>query len=119
MSSWRTHVACPERFDTETADFLDKYAHSGKLKRSGTFTLHDTIDELVPFQLLPIRIKRLVNLMPLTRDKFKTIGAFKAAITKLYIYGYLPDSARGIDTRNKYWVQFEDKWCVKAINSRT
>lgn len=107
---WRTHVSIPDRFGPEVSDFLDKHAEKGKLSKTGIYKIKDPIDEIVPYELLPLRIKKVVNMIPLSRDKFKTASAFKAALYNLHIYGYLPDVDRGLIEKQRYWSEFRRKW---------
>jgi hypothetical protein len=115
---WRSSVAYPDRFGTETSAFLDSYHAAGKLSRAGTYTLRDTIGTIVPYELLPLRIKRIVNLMPLERNKFSNMHAFKGAILNLYIYGYLPDADRALIMREQHWREFRRKWHIDNPESR-
>jgi len=115
--TWRTHIACPDRFSPTTSAFLDDHHTCGKLRKSGTFELKHPVGELVPFELLPIRIKRLVNAMPLNENDFVSSHSYNSAITKLYVYGYLPDAGRGIEARNKYWKDFRRKMCIDQTSS--
>jgi len=109
---WRQSVACPDRFGDKTCAFLDEFSASGKLSRNGTFKLKDNVNQLVPYELLPIRLKRLVNMLPLERNKFTSSQAYKAAITKLYVYGYLPDINKAISARTQHWKEFRRKWAI-------
>ena len=109
---WRQSVACPDRFGDKTCAFLDEFSNAGKLSRSGTFKLKDNVNQLVPYELLPIRIKRLVNMLPLDRKKFTSGQAYKSAITKLYVYGYLPDLDKAIAVRTQHWKEFRRKWSI-------
>ena len=109
---WRQSVACPDRFGDKTCAFLDEFSNAGKLSRSGTFKLKDNVNQLVPYELLPIRIKRLVNMLPLDRKKFTSGQAYKSAITKLYVYGYLPDIDKAIAVRTQHWKEFRRKWSI-------
>ena len=111
---WRHTVACPDRYCDKTSTFLDEFHTKGKLSRAGTFTLPDTVGCIVPYELLPIRIKRFVNMMPLDRTKFVSILAYKAAILKLYVYGYLPDTEKAINVRTAHWQEFRKKWHIDA-----
>ena len=115
---WRTNVAYPDRFGAKTSAFLDEFAEKGKLSRAGTFTLLDTVGQLVPYELLPLRIKKIVNLMPLERAKFKNMHAYKGAILNLYIYGYLPDADKAIIAREKHWREFRRKWHIDSPGCR-
>ena len=115
---WRKLVAFPDRFGAETSAFLDAYADKGKLTRSGTFTLLDTVGEIVPYELLPLRIKKIVNLMPLERVKFKDMHAFKRSILNLYIYGYLPDADKALIVREQHWREFRRKWHIDHPGGR-
>ena len=115
---WRSQVAYSDRFDTETCTFLDKFYLVGKLSRAGTFTLQDTVGQLVPYTLLPLRIKRVVNMMPLERKQFSNIHAYKGAILNLYIYGYLPDADQALIAREQYWRAFRRKWYIDKPETR-
>jgi hypothetical protein len=115
---WRTQVAYPERFDTETCTFLDEFYLLGKLSRAGTFTLQDTVGQLVPYTLLPLRIKRVVNMMPLERKQFSNIHAYKGAILNLYIYGYLPNADKALIAREQYWRAFRRTWYIDKPETR-
>ena len=112
---WRQSVACPDRFGDKTCAFLDEFSNAGKLSRSGTFKLKDNVNQLVPYELLPIRIKRLVNMLPLDRKKFTSGQAYKSAITKLYVYGYLPDLDKAIAARTQHWKEFRRKWAIDEV----
>ena len=83
---WRSRVACPDRFSAQTSEFLDKHHLQGKITKTGTFILKNPVGELVPYGLLPLRVKKAVNLMPLSRDKIKKLSAFKSSLVNLYIY---------------------------------
>jgi hypothetical protein len=109
---WKSIVAYPDRFGAKTSAFLDEFVEKGKLSRTGTFTLFDTVGQLVPYELLPLRIKRIVNLMPLDRQKFKNMHQYKGAILNLYIYGYLPDADKAIIAREQHWREFRRKWHI-------
>ncbi len=109
---WKIQVACPDRFCAETCAFLDEYADRGKLSRAGTFTLLDTVSELVPYELLPLRIKKLVNLIPIDRAKFNNMHSYKRAILNLYVYGYLPDADKAIVVREQHWRAVRRKWHI-------
>ena len=112
---WRQSVACPDRFGDKTCAFLDEFSNAGKLSRSGTFKLKDNVNQLVPYELLPIRVKRLVNMLPLDRKKFTSGQAYKSAITKLYVYGYLPDLDKAIAARTQHWKEFRRKWAIDEV----
>ena len=109
---WRQSVACPDRFGDKTCAFLDEFSQAGKLSRSGTFKIKDNLNQMVPYELLPIRLKRLVNMLPLDRKKFASGQAYKSAITKLYVYGYLPDVDKAIAARTQHWKEFRRKWAI-------
>jgi len=111
---WRQSVACPDRFGDKTCAFLDEFSAAGKLSRNGTVKLKDNVNQMVPYELLPIRLKRLVNMLPLDRKKFSSGQAYKAAITKLYVYGYLPDAEKAIAARTQHWKEFRRKWAIDA-----
>ena len=111
---WRQSVACPDRFGDKTCAFLDEFSQAGKLSRSGTFKIKDNLNQMVPYELLPIRLKRLVNMLPLDRKKFASGQAYKSAITKLYVYGYLPDVDKAIAARTQHWKEFRRKWAIDS-----
>ena len=116
---WKNNVACPDRFSAETCAFLDEFVERGKLSRIGTFSLLDTVGQLVPYELLPLRVKRIVNLMPLERAKFKNMHAYKGALLNLYIYGYLPDTDKAIIAREQHWRAFRRRWHIDNPGRRT
>ncbi len=107
---WRSKVACPDRFSAQTSTFLDKHHLQGKISKTGTFILKNPVGELVPYELLPLRVKKAVNLMPLSREKIKKLSAFKSSLVNLYIYGYMPDVDQAIVIREQYWREFRRKW---------
>jgi hypothetical protein len=107
---WRSRVACPDRFSAQTSEFLDKHHLQGKITKTGTFILKNPVGELVPYELLPLRVKKAVNLMPLSRDKIKKMSAFKSSLVNLFIYGYMPDVNQAIVVREQYWREFRRKW---------
>ena len=101
--TWKENVACPQRLQMETIEFLDQHADKGKLNRSSTFTIKDSIGAMVPFEILPLKIKKLVTLMPIKRSQFKTGGCYRYAQLNLYIYGYMPDVDKALIMREQHW----------------
>lgn len=112
MADWRSIVACPVRLSTVSQTFLDNYASHGILTKYGTFTVQDVIGTLVPFELLPIRVKKYVTMMPLERRHFKTINSFQLALCNLYKYGYLPDIDKGMLAKQQHWRAYRKQWLV-------
>ena len=109
---WRTLVAFPQRFSPETCEFLDKFHTKGKLSRVGTFHVTTEIGNLVPYELLPLKVKRLVNMMPISRTHFKGMAQYKSALVNLFLNGYMPDVDKAIITRARYWNEFRRKWQI-------
>lgn len=109
---WSQRVACPERFGTETSEFLDRNYTHGKISKCGTFSIKEPLGELVPYELLPLRVKKAVNLMPIDRSKFKKVQSFKAALVNLFIYGYMPDVDQAIVARERHWRDFRRRWQI-------
>jgi hypothetical protein len=109
---WRQHVSFPDRFSTDVCAFLDLHANKGKLSKVGTYNIKEPINELVPYELLPLRVKKVVNLLPLCRTKFKNLAAYKVALFNLHVYGYLPDVDQGLIEKQRYWNTFRRKWQI-------
>lgn len=115
---WRSAVVASDRFSPVSCAFLDKFYTSGKLSKTGTFTLQEPIGVMVPYELLPLRIKRIVNLIPIDRTKFSTMHAFKGAMLNLYIYGYLPDADPSIIANEQHWREIRRNWHIDHPESR-
>ena len=109
-ASWRSKVAIPGRFTGATAEFLDMHHAKGKLSRVGTFHLKDEIGALVPYDLLPLKVKKLVNLMPINRQQFTGSTPYKTALVVLFTYGYMRDVDRGLVERARYWHAYRARW---------
>ena len=107
-----------DQFKPDTVAFLDKFYAAGKLSKTGKFTIKDPIGARVPYELLPLRIKRIVKLMPIDRAKFVSMHAFKAAILNLYIYGYIPDADPAVIATEQHWRETRRKWHSSHPKSR-
>ena len=90
---WRQKVFMANTFSQNCQDFLDKHGTKGELSTTGNFFLKDSIGELVPYELCPPRVKRMLQKInddgDLPRSAFKSLREHRTAIINLHIYGYL------------------------------
>jgi hypothetical protein len=90
--------------DTHVDDFIREYKAKGELSKRGLLRLSDNIGVKVPFDLLPLRVKKLVN-KEIIKTKFRRLGDYYSAAITLHTYGYNPevppeDLVRAIELRN-------------------
>ena len=105
-------------FGPDVCVFLDKYHTLGKLSKTGTFMLTEPIGAVVPYDILPSRIKRQVNMMPLDRLKFPSTVSYHAALLNLYTYGYMPQVDMSIIDKTRTFRKIRKDYCSKPTYSR-
>jgi hypothetical protein len=91
--NWRQEVFMADTFSQESQDFLDEHVRKGKLSKTGNFMLKNSVGTLVPYELCPPRVKRIMQKInaegDLPRSAFKSIREYRTGIINLHIYGYL------------------------------
>lgn len=92
-TGWRQNVVDAHLLPDNCQEFLDKYSDRGRVSRVGTILLKSPVGEPVPYELCPLRIRRIIRMVTkdgdLRRDMFKTNVSYKTAMCNLFINGYL------------------------------
>ena len=110
IMTWRSKVAMPGRYDKDVCDFLDANINKGRLSYIGTFWPTEALDEMCPYILTPLRVKKLIMQLPLSLSQFKTTHKYKSAMCTIHIYGYLLDIERSIIERDRFWSTKKRQW---------
>ena len=112
--NWRDIVVASDLMSEECAAFLDKHGSELKLSKGGLVHLKEPIGEMVPFEICPLRVKKIIKKIQddgnLPRTLFKTNNSYQLALCNLFIYGYLQDIDKTLLEKRRATALAKRRW---------
>jgi hypothetical protein len=114
VKCWRDKVTSWDALPEHCQEFLDAHHTKFRVTTGGLVHLTESIGVIVPYELAPLRVKKVIRKITpegeLPRSLFKTKMAYQSALCNLYVYGYLGDIDQTILERRRARAVAKKRW---------